>query len=213
MDSSTDQRVTPEAPADGATHAPTRRAVIDVGTNSVKILIAEINCREIHPLLEESEQTRLGRGFYETRKLQPDAVHATAKAVARFALVAKSWHASHTRVVATSAARDATNSSDLTSAIEEASGLSVEVISGEQEASWVFQGICTDPRLAGKPLLIVDVGGGSTEFILGQDCEQFFQQSFPIGTVRLIEMLPVSDPPRTGELAATRAWIRDFLAG
>ena len=213
MDSSTDQRAARDASANHAARKPSRRAVIDVGTNSVKILIAELTGREIRPLLEDSEQTRLGRGFYETRRLQPEAILATAKAVAGFALLANSWQVSHIRVVATSAARDALNASSLTSAIEEASGLPVEIISGEQEADWVFHGICTDPRLEGKPLLIIDVGGGSTEFILGQDREQFFRQSFPLGTVRLLERLPVSDPPRPEELAATRLWIRDFIAG
>ena len=212
MDSSTDQRASSETSVDQATSPPTRRAVIDVGTNSVKILIAEISGHEIRPLLEDSEQTRLGRGFYETRRLQPDAIAATAAAVARYALLANSWRASHTRVVATSAARDAVNPSDLTTAILEASGLPVEIITGEQEASWVFQGICTDARLAGQPLLIVDVGGGSTEFILGRDREEFFRQSFPLGTVRLLEKLPVSDPPQAGELVAARLWIREFLA-
>ena len=213
MEFSTDQQDAPDSPANHIPAIPARRAVIDVGTNSVKILIAKITGREIHPLLEESEQTRLGRGFYETGRLQPDAIAATAKAVAHYALLAKSWRTSHTRVVATSAARDAINSSDLTTAITDASGLPVEIITGEQEADWVFQGICTDPRLAGQPLLVVDVGGGSTEFIFGQDGEQFFRQSFPLGTVRLLEKLPVSDPPKASELAETRQWIRDFISG
>src|SRR5882672_9383801 len=146
----------------------TRRAVIDVGTNSVKLLVAEVAGRDIRPVSEESKQTRLGQGFYETRRLQPEPIDKTARAVARFAGAARDLSAGSIRVIATSAARDAVNPGDLVAAIENASGLKVEIISGDQEAQWVFQGVTTDPKLAERPLLLLDVGGGSTEFILGQ---------------------------------------------
>jgi exopolyphosphatase/guanosine-5'-triphosphate,3'-diphosphate pyrophosphatase len=71
----------------------------------------------------------------------------------------------------------------LSSAIEAASGLKMEIISGGQEADWVFQGVTTDPTLAREPLLLLDVGGGSAEFILGQGTQKYFAQSFPLGTV------------------------------
>src|SRR5207253_1721266 len=117
---------------------PVRRAVIDVGTNSVKLLVAEVAGHEVRPLVEESKQTRLGRGFYETHRLQAEAIATTAKAAATFADLAREQQAATIRVIATSAARDAVNPRELTSAIEEASGLKVEIISGEQEADWVF---------------------------------------------------------------------------
>src|SRR4029077_14089315 len=110
-----------------------RRAVIDVGTNSVKLLVADVSGREVQPVWEESKQTRLGRGFYETHRLQPDAIDATGKAVAQFSETAGKHQASAVRVIATSAARDAVNSADLSSAIEKASALKMEIISGEQE--------------------------------------------------------------------------------
>src|SRR2546430_4182583 len=84
---------------------PVRRAVIDVGTNSVKLLVAEVSGPMIRPLLERSEQTRLGSGFYETRRLQPAAIERTARAVAGFAAEAAEWEAASIRVIATSAAR------------------------------------------------------------------------------------------------------------
>jgi exopolyphosphatase/guanosine-5'-triphosphate,3'-diphosphate pyrophosphatase len=190
-------------------HTP--RAVIDVGTNSVKLLVAEIQGRDVRPILEDSKQTRLGQGFYETHRLQAAPIEKTARAVTAFAAKARELKAESIRVIATSAARDATNPQDLVSAIETASGLKVEIISGEKEAEWVFNGVTTDPALATEPLLLLDVGGGSTEFILGQGEHRHFRESFPLGTVRLMEKMPHSDPPRPEELAECRIWLETFL--
>jgi exopolyphosphatase/guanosine-5'-triphosphate,3'-diphosphate pyrophosphatase len=188
-----------------------RRAVIDVGTNSVKLLVAQVSGHQVDPLLEQSTQTRLGSGFYETQRMQPAAIARTARAVAAFARTAAEWGAVSTRIIATSAARDALNQEELLGAIHAASGLAVEVISGEQEADWAFRGVVSTPAFAGQPLLIVDVGGGSTEFILGEGDLQQFRHSFPLGTVRLLERLPHSDPPTPEEWERCRAMLKDFL--
>lgn len=188
-----------------------RRAVIDVGTNSVKLLVADIQGRDVRPVCEDSKQTRLGQGFYETHRLQPEPIANTAAAVTNFSARARELQAGSIRVIATSAARDAQNAQDLVSAIETASQLKVEIISGEQEAEWAFRGVTSDPQFAGQPLLLLDVGGGSTEFILGHDDEIHFRQSYPLGTVRLLEKIPHSDPPRPEELGECRYWIRNFL--
>ena len=190
---------------------PIRRAVIDVGTNSVKLLVAEVADHDIRPLHEESKQTRLGEGFYETHRLRPEAIAATAKAAAVFAAQARQWQAASIRVIATNAAREAVNAGELTSAIEQAPGLKVEVISGEQEAAWGFQGVTSDPQFAQTRLLLLDVGGGSAQFTLGQGGHMSFHHSFPVGSVRLLEQLPPSDPPKPEELAACREWLREFL--
>ena len=190
---------------------PVRRAVIDVGTNSIKLLVADVSGREVRPVHEESRQTRLGQGFYETRRLQPEAIAHTAAAVWEFAEMAREKGAGSIRVIATSAARDAVNPSDLTTALQRAANLKVEIISGEQEAEWVFRGVNTDAELAKQPLLLLDVGGGSTEFILGHGAHQHFAHSFPLGTVRLLEKFPHSDPPTRGEFTAGRDWVKEFL--
>jgi exopolyphosphatase/guanosine-5'-triphosphate,3'-diphosphate pyrophosphatase len=190
----------------------TRRAVIDIGTNSVKLLVADVSGRSAIPLLEKSEQTRLGSGFYETSRLQPEAIAKTSRAVAEFKNEAAQWNPASIRVIATSAARDALNQADLVRAVHDASGLSVEIVSGEQEADWVFAGVTSDPNLAAAPLLILDVGGGSSEFIVGEGSESTFRQSFQLGTVRLLEMLRLSDPPLEAEWQNCRAWLSDFLA-
>jgi exopolyphosphatase/guanosine-5'-triphosphate,3'-diphosphate pyrophosphatase len=188
-----------------------RRAVIDVGTNSIKLLVADVAGREVHPVHEESRQTRLGRGFYETRRLQPEPIARTAEAVWEFAQTAREKNSASIRVFATSAARDAMNPADLTDTILRASGLKTEIISGAREAGWVFQGVTTDPELARHPLLLLDVGGGSTEFIVGGGGKKHFARSFPLGTVRLMEKFPHSDPPTRGEFNACRDWLKHFL--
>ena len=190
---------------------PVRRAVIDVGTNSVKLLVADVAGHCIRPIHEESKQTRLGRGFYDAHRLQPEPIAATAAAVAAFAEVARGHEAGSIRVIATSAAREAVNSEDLTAAIAHASGLAVEVISGDLEADWGFQGVTTDPRFAQATLLLMDLGGGSTEFILGRGERKHFRQSFPLGTVRLLEKTLHDDPPTPEQLTTCRQAIREFL--
>ena len=192
---------------------PRRRAVIDIGTNSVKLLVAEVADQEVRPLCEDSKQTRLGEGFYRTHRLQREPVARTAEAVAQFARIARHRRAETIRVIATSAARDARNPELLLTAVQRATRLEVEIISGEQEADGAFQGVVTDGRLRTHPLLLLDVGGGSTEFILGHGEHKHFRHSFPLGTVRLLERFPVSDPPRRSELAAARRWLRAFLQG
>jgi exopolyphosphatase/guanosine-5'-triphosphate,3'-diphosphate pyrophosphatase len=188
-----------------------RRAVIDVGTNSVKLLVADVVGGIVQPVLEDSEQTRLGAGFYETHRLQPAAVAKTARAVASFVTQARQMNARSVRVLATSAARDAVNPGDLTGAIEHASALKVEIISGEREADLAFRGVTTMPELAHQPLMLLDVGGGSTEFILGQGEHRHFCRSFPLGALRLLEKLPPADPPTARQLAECRRWVKDFL--
>ena len=190
-----------------------RRAVIDVGTNSVKLLVADVHGCEVVPIHEESRQTRLGKGFYETHRLQPEPIARTAEAVWEFTEIAREKNAASVRVFATSAARDAVNPQDLTDTIFRACGLQIEIISGDREASLVYQGVATDAELAQHPLLLLDVGGGSTEFILGHDRQKYFASSFPLGTVRLMEKFPHGDPPTRGEFTACCDWVKMFLRG
>lgn len=194
-----------------AAASSTRCGVIDIGTNSVKLLVADVAGDTVEPVWEGSEQTRLGRGFYDDHRLRADAIADTARAAAHFSQTAREHGASALRIIATSAARDAVNAAELLHALRAATGHTVEVISGEQEADWAFQGVLTDASLRTAPLLILDVGGGSTEFILGHQGRALFRDSFKLGTVRLLEATPVGDPPTAGELAELRRWLRTFL--
>ena len=185
--------------------------MIDVGTNSVKLLVADVAGDSLVPITETSKQTRLGRWILRvTRRLQSSAIAATSEAVKSFFDEAQKLGAASTRLIATSAARDALNAG-LVDAITQSCGLKVEIISGQKEADWVFRGVTSDPKLATLPVLILDVGGGSTEFIVGENAVPQFRNSYSLGTVRLLEHLHPGDPPGLRALMACRVWLRDFL--
>jgi len=175
------------------------------------MLVAAVDGETVLPLREESRQSRLGSGFFSSGVLQAEAIDRTARAVAAFVSEAREEGVSAIRLFATSAARDAQNADELIAAVRKACGLELEIITGEQEAEWAFLGVTTDAALASEPLVLFDIGGGSTEFIVGQGREKHFRESFPLGTVRLMEEMPPSDPPRAAELAAAREWLRTFL--
>ena len=188
-----------------------RHAVIDVGTNSVKLLVAEVTDFEVLPVFEASEQTRLGRGLYSTGRMAVESMGATAAAVHRYAGVARKMGAVRLRVIATSAAREATNAHELVQILNEASGVELEVISGDQEARWAFAGVTSQAGLGGIPILVLDVGGGSTEFVLGENQTILFQQSFPMGSVRLFETVAPGDHPGAAGWDRCRSWLWDYL--
>lgn len=188
-----------------------RKAVIDIGTNSVKLLVADVGRNAVMPVWEGGEQTRLGRGFYENKVLQPEPLALTATAVAKFAGIARDQGATAIRVVATSAARDAANREDLFTAVRSESGLEIEVISGDTEAEWSFGGVSTNPLFSNRRLLVLDVGGGSTEFILGTAGQIQFRQSFELGSVRAFEQLRPPENPSADDLARARAYLDRFF--
>jgi exopolyphosphatase/guanosine-5'-triphosphate,3'-diphosphate pyrophosphatase len=188
-----------------------RRAVIDIGTNSVKLLVAEVDGPRVVPVLECGEQTRLGQDFYRTHHLTAPAVARTAATAARFAARAQALGASQVSLIATSAAREARNPEDLRAAVRRACGLELAVISGEQEADLAFRGVRSDPRLAGKPLGILDVGGGSTEVVLGGVPPPVFRRSYALGAVRLLESMAVEDPPTDRSRAQCADLVRACL--
>lgn len=197
------------SPAAGA--GPVRRAVVDVGTNSVKLLVGDVVGTEVTPVLECSRQTRLGRDFYPHRRLQPGPVAETAAATADFARMARECGAREVRVIATSAAREAVNPDMLCRAVRTATGLEVEILTGAQEARWGFAGVTSDPHLRDQPLLLVDVGGGSTEFSLGRRHDLRFHHSLPLGALRLLNELAPADPPNPADLARGQRRVQELL--
>lgn len=190
-----------------------RRAVLDVGTNSVKLLVADIAPPTVRPVLERSIQTRLGRGLAATGRLDPAAVAETVRVIARLHAEARQLGAQGVRVVATSAAREASNTGDLVAAVRTATGLAVEVLSGEQEARWGFAGVTTDPALRDHSILLLDVGGGSTELALGRAGDLRYHASYPLGAVRWLERLHPSDPPLRSELERGRRELAETVKG
>ena len=186
-----------------------RRGVIDIGTNSVKLFVADVRDGEISPHLETSRQTRLGQGLYDANQLQPGPIRATIDAVRELLDLAKRHDCNDTRIIATSAVREAVNAGEFLDALAQPTS----VLSGDDEARLVFDGVHSCPRLANRPALVVDVGGGSTEFIAGDASGMRHHKSLPLGSVRLMECHTVSDPPTTGERLAVRDSIETCLAG
>lgn len=192
--------------------APVVRAVVDLGTNSVKVLVARVTGDTLEPLHEQSVQTRLGRGLYDTQRLATEGIAATADVLRDYRAKADELGAESFRVLATSAARDAHNAGELRSAIRAAADAELEIVSGEREAELVYRGVRSQTDRAGRTILAVDVGGGSTEFILGDAADPRFAASHPIGTVRMLARLKLADPPGDAALAECLAGLRQLLA-
>jgi exopolyphosphatase/guanosine-5'-triphosphate,3'-diphosphate pyrophosphatase len=164
-----------------------RRAVIDIGTNSVKLLVADVSEGEISPVISKSETTRLGENLNQTGSLASAAIARTVTTVAEFADKARALGATDLIAVSTSAAREAGNRSELLEAVVAACRLDVQIIPGEREAELIFRGVCTDLAFARYCILVMDIGGGSAEFVLGQAGQIKRAQSLPLGAVRLTE--------------------------
>ena len=181
------------------------RAIVDVGTNSTRLLVAEVSGGSVEPIFEASEFTQLGQGLFQSRRLSPAAIARVAQAVESFSHQAAGFNPALTRVIATSAAREAANADELIDAIRERTGLRAEILGGEQEAHWVFRGATTDTDLPRFPLMVFDIGGGSTEIVIGDDLVIAGRHSFPIGTLRLLDLVQAADPPTAGDLARCRS--------
>jgi exopolyphosphatase/guanosine-5'-triphosphate,3'-diphosphate pyrophosphatase len=188
-----------------------RLAAIDVGTNTVLLLVAERRGDRLVPVVERAEITRLGRGVDASRRLDPAAVSDTVEVLARFAAEARALGAGAIACVATSAARDAANGAEFFAAARAAAGLEPEVISGDEEARLVWASAWRDFGGAG-PLAVLDVGGGSTEFTAGDGPAPRERTSLQMGAVRLTERHVRTDPPSSAERGALRAAARGAVA-
>ncbi|MER5616473.1 MULTISPECIES: Ppx/GppA phosphatase family protein [unclassified Streptomyces] len=192
----------------------TRVAAIDCGTNSIRLLVADADpsTGELVELDRRMEIVRLGQGVDRTGRLAPEALERTFAACRQYATVIKEHGAQRLRFVATSASRDAENRDDFVRGVLEILGVEPEVISGDQEAEFSFTGATKE--LAGRdhlaqPYLVVDIGGGSTEFVVGDDHVRA-ARSVDIGCVRMTERHlvhdgAVTDPPTDAQVAAIRA--------
>ncbi len=196
----------------------TRVAALDLGTNSTRLLVADVEPSaggggRLETIDRRMRITRLGQGVDANRRLHPDAIARVVAAVDEFAAAIREHGATRVRAVTTSAARDAANADELLDACARVLGVRPEVISGEEEAGLSFAGATydLDATTAPPPYLVVDVGGGSTEFVAGTSEPQGLV-SIDIGCVRLTEQFLHSDPPAPDELSAAVTVVRDHLA-
>ncbi|KFE63597.1 Ppx/GppA phosphatase family protein [Hyalangium minutum] len=192
-----------------------RFATIDVGTNSVLLLVADRTPEgQFQAILEKAEITRLGRGVDKSRRLSPEGMSATLEVLTAFANEARELGAEGIAVSATSAARDAQNGAEFLQAAQKQAGVTVEIISGELEAQLSFASAYMDfGSEAAGPLLVIDIGGGSTEFIYGNSAGRVdFRHSFDVGSVRLTERFIHSDPVPPAERERVTAHLRETFS-
>jgi len=183
----------------------TRVAAIDCGTNSIRLLLADVEGNTLTDHLRRMEVVRLGQGVDRTGRLSDEALARTFAAVEDYAREIQVYGAERVRFVATSASRDAANAADFTAGVRARLGIEPEVVAGSEEAALSFTGATRELQgLPGitPPYLVIDIGGGSTEFVRGGATVEA-ARSVDIGCVRLTERHLVTDPPTVAQMAAT----------
>lgn len=174
--------------------------IIDVGTNSVRVLVAEIEDRRVRSLDRDLVITRLGEGVDRAGRLGDDPIRRTVEAIGGFWDRCRAAGAERTRIAATSAVRDAANRDEFLRAVRERTGRDAEVLAGDEEARLGFAGATSELPGEGAPYLVIDIGGGSTEFVAGSAAAERWI-SIDIGSVRLTERCVRSDPPAGDDVA------------
>ncbi|MFQ1003631.1 exopolyphosphatase [Modestobacter sp. SSW1-42] len=190
-----------------------RVAAIDCGTNSIRLLVADVPPEgPATDLLRRMEVVRLGQGVDATGRLAPEAIERTRLVLAEYAAQARELGAERVRMVATSASRDAANRADFEQMVLTTLGQLPDVVPGVEEAGLSFLGATASLTGITAPYLVVDIGGGSTEFVLGDAGGVRAARSVDIGCVRLTERHLRSDPPPPDEVQGAEADIRAALA-
>ena len=188
-----------------------RVAAIDCGTNSIRLLIADVDGTNFREIVREMEIVRLGQGVDKTGQFHPDAISRTLVAVDSYARTIAAKGVEKIRFCATSATRDATNRDLFINGVKERLGIEPEVIPGEVEAALSFQGATKDFNKTEGPFLVIDIGGGSTEFVFGTDKVEF-AKSMNIGCVRMSERHFTGGEAEPGQIAEATADIDEAIA-
>ena len=188
----------------------TRVGVVDLGTNSTRLLVADVDDGRVEEVERRLQITRLGEGVDRRRLLLPTAIARVRNVLADYRRELERLGATRTLAVATSAVRDAENGEAFLGEVEWSYGFSTRLLSGEEEASWMFRGVAN-----GRPLeeetLVVDIGGGSTELVVGGPDDVVYRTSLDLGCVRLTERFLHTDPPTREELERCAYYVREQL--
>jgi exopolyphosphatase / guanosine-5'-triphosphate,3'-diphosphate pyrophosphatase len=185
-------------------------ASIDIGTNSVKLLVASVDeDGSLEVVARDKEMIRLGHETLAMGRLSPEAIAAGVTAIDRFARVARGQGAETVLAVATCAVREATNASRFVEEARERCGVSVEVLSGEEEARLITLALRSEFPASYDPIFVIDIGGGSTELVVSRGEEILFAESLELGTVRLSEAFVKSDPISDEEYTELKEFIRE----
>lgn len=187
-----------------------RVAAVDLGTNSTRLLVADIQNGRLDEVSRRLTITRLGEGVDERRRLLPVPIARVRNCLAEYRRELESLGAERTLCIATSSVRDAENGEAFLGEVEWSYGFTTRLLSGEEEAAMMIRGVTSGrPPLDGT--LVVDIGGGSTELVLATNGDVAFSTSLDVGCVRITERFLGSDPPSRPELAAAGAYVRSLL--
>jgi exopolyphosphatase/guanosine-5'-triphosphate,3'-diphosphate pyrophosphatase len=192
------------------TEGAKRVAVIDIGTNSTRLLVADVADGAVSQVERRSTVTRLGRGVDLSGHLSGEAIEDVCAAIGGYVEVIEELGAETVDAIATSAVRDADNGSAFVAELRERFALSARVLAGEEEARSTYLG-ATSEAPPSEPTLVVDIGGGSTELVVGHGSEVTFHDSLQAGVVRHSERHIASDPPTASELEALATDIRGLI--
>jgi exopolyphosphatase / guanosine-5'-triphosphate,3'-diphosphate pyrophosphatase len=187
-----------------------RVAIVDVGTNSARLLVADVEDGRVAPVERRSTVTRLGRGVDLSGRLSAEAIEDACAAIEPYVVTLRELDAEIVDVVATSAVRDAGNGSAFVAELRERFALSARVLDGEEEARLTYLG-ATSEHSPTEPTLVVDIGGGSTELVVGSGDEISFHTSMQAGVVRHTERHIASDPPTAVDLDALATDVRGLI--
>jgi exopolyphosphatase / guanosine-5'-triphosphate,3'-diphosphate pyrophosphatase len=187
-----------------------RVAVIDVGTNSARLLVADVAGGRVSPVERRSTVTRLGRGVDLSGRLSAEAVEDACEAIGEYVGTIRELGAGAVEAIATSAVRDAENGSAFVAELRERFALSPRILDGEEEARLTYLG-ATSERPPAAPTLVIDIGGGSTELVVGTGSEISFHASMQAGVVRHSERHVATDPPTAVELESLAADVRGLI--
>lgn len=190
-----------------------RIAIIDCGTNTFNLLLAKVNTasREVTFLHEEKRAVKIGKGLTEKGEFTAEAMQRAMEALTAYASQIKDWNVDQIKVFATAGFRISNNAATFIEQVYHHTGLSIEVISGEQEATLIYQGAIHAYWMNNQPHLIIDIGGGSTEFILCSNVGMQQCWSFEAGASRLLEILSPSDPLCDVDIQRIRIYLHDIL--
>lgn len=188
-----------------------KMAIIDLGTNTCNLLIASYQDENYQILYQGKEVVKLGKSGIDKNLLTSDGLERAITAIRKHQERIKQYVVSEILVLATSAIREATNRAWFQQELEKRTGLTLHIISGEKEAGLIFKGVKLAFNEIDNRSLILDIGGGSNEFILTEAGEPIWKQSFPVGMARVIERIPPSDPITPEEIKQTINWFDSRL--
>jgi exopolyphosphatase/guanosine-5'-triphosphate,3'-diphosphate pyrophosphatase len=188
-----------------------KAALIDMGTNTFHLLLVELNGVGFKTIYKEKIAVKLGQGGISQNQIAPDAQKRAFHTLKHFKNLIDGEHIDQVFAFATSAVRNAENGSEFVSKVKADLGIHINVISGEQEAQLIYEGINLSGSLNGQTTLMMDIGGGSVEFIIGTSREVFWKRSFEIGGQRLLDAFHYHDPILQDEVEKLESYCKEKL--